>query len=249
MDRSLWLQSLSKTYCPPWPCSVCGKGNVALVRNSLVKHETVESKTAHDHEAWDPDWIMYGFTAWAECQHPTCKQKFSICGTGGVGAEQDEEGNVEWGDYFDPQHCFPTLRLIKVPEKCPDDIKAELDAAFALYWSHPAASAGRIRVALELLLNHQGVPKRKRSGRGKCQELWLHARLDLFAKANPTTGSQLMALKSLGNTGAHEGSITKSDLLDAFEVLEHSLDEIIDQRSKRVAALAKSLTKKHGKKS
>ena len=57
-----------------------------------------------------------------------------------------------------------------------------------------------------------------------------------------------MALKSLGNSGAHEGSISREDLLDAFEVLEHSLEEIIEQRSKRVAALSKKLTKKHGKK-
>ena len=155
---------------------------------------------------------------------------------------------MEWDDYFEPKHCFPVLRLNKVPDKCQEDVATELDAAFSLFWSNLAACAGRLRVALELLLNHQGIPKRKRDSKGKYKELWLHARLDLFAKGNPATGAQLMALKSLGNSGAHEGSISREDLLDAFEVLEHSLEEIIEQRSKRVAALSKKLTKKHGKK-
>ena len=248
MNRSLWLQSLSKTYCPPWPCSVCGKGNVALVNGSLTEHETADSKEGRKHDAWDPDWITYGFTAWAQCQHPKCKQRFAIAGTGGVGPDQDDEGNIGWQDFFDPSYCFPAPRMIAVPGKCPEDVRVELDAAFSLYWSQPAASAGRLRVALELLLNRQGVPKRKRDRGGKYKDLWLHARLDLFAKSNPATAAQLMALKSLGNSGAHEGTISKSDLLDAFEVLEHALEEIIEQRTKRVAALTKQLTRKHGKK-
>jgi hypothetical protein len=55
-----------------------------------------------------------------------------------------------------------------------------------------------------------------------------------------------MALKWLGNTGAHEGSISDADLLDAFEIFEHALAEIVDKRSANLAALAKKLTKKHG---
>lgn len=219
-----------------------------MTKDSLTEHETAASKSARNHEAWDPDWIDYAFTAWAQCQHPKCKQQFSIAGTGGVGLVQTEDGNAEWEDYFDPKYCFPGLRMIAIPDKCPEEVTVELDAAFAMFWSQPAASAGRLRVALELLLDHQGVPKRKRDGNGKYKELWLHARLDLFAKSNPATAAQLMALKSLGNSGAHEGSISTDDLLDAFEVLEHALGEIIEQRSKRVAVLSKKLTRKHSKK-
>lgn len=219
-----------------------------MVSGSLTQQETADSESARNHEAWDPDWIKYAFTAWAQCQHSKCKQQFAIAGTGGVGPEQDEEGHVDWQDFFDPSYCFPAPRMIAIPDKCPDDVCIELDAAFALYWSHPAASAGRMRVALELLLTHQGVPRRKRIGGGKSKELWLHARLELFAKSNPSTAAQLMALKSLGNSASHEGSISKADILDAFEVLEHALAEIIEQRSKRVAVLAKKLTRKHSKK-
>lgn len=218
-----------------------------MIGGSVTEQETVESKLLRGDDAWDPDWITYGFTAWAQCQHPKCKQQFAIAGTGGVGLEPDEEGRAEWEDYFEIRYCFPAPRMIAIPDKCPKEVNIELDAAFALYWSQPAASAGRLRVALELLLNHQGVKKRKRDG-GKNKDLSLHARLELFAQSNPATAAQLMALKSLGNSGAHEGSISKGDLLDAFEVLEHALGEIIEQRSKRVALLAKQLTQKHSRK-
>jgi len=66
-------------------------------------------------------------------------------------------------------------------------------------------------------------------------------------KGEPAVGAQLMALKWLGNTASHEGSVSRDDLLDAFEILEHSLSELIEQRSARVAELARQLTKKHSK--
>lgn len=95
-------------------------------------------------------------------------------------------------------------------------------------------------------MNHVGVPKRKKAANGKLSELTLHARIDAFAKKEPAIGPQLMALKWLGNTGSHDSSVSSADLLDAFEILEHSLREVIDGHSAKVAALAKKLTKKHG---
>jgi hypothetical protein len=96
-------------------------------------------------------------------------------------------------------------------------------------------------------MNHIGVPKRRKDGRGKFHDLTLHARIDLFVQNEPTTGAQLMALKWLGNTGSHEAAqVGRDDLLDALEIMEHALAEIIERRSKRVKALAKKLTKKYG---
>jgi len=58
---------------------------------------------------------------------------------------------------------------------------------------------------------------------------------------------QLMALKWLGNSGSHSGEVSRDDLLDAFEILEHALAELLEQKSERIAALAKKMTAKHGK--
>jgi hypothetical protein len=72
MNRSLWLQSVSKKYCPPWPCSVSGKENVAMVSGSLTDHETAWSRAQIRGEWWDPDRMRFASTAWAECQNPKC---------------------------------------------------------------------------------------------------------------------------------------------------------------------------------
>ena len=54
-----------------------------------------------------------------------------------------------------------------------------------------------------------------------------------------------MALKWLGNTGSHGSKVNVEDLLDAFEILEHTLSEIIENKSKKIATLAVNLTKKY----
>jgi hypothetical protein len=246
MNRSIWNETITETYCPPWPCPTCEKGTLSLVPKSLVFQETVTSKREHGHEAWDPDWISYHFTAWAECGHSQCKEQFAICGIGGVEQAFNPEEGYEWEKYFIPRSCRPMPHIFVVPEKCPDDVTNELRRSFELFWSHPSACAGRIRVALELLMTHFGIPKKKKDGAGKFRELSLHKRIDIFALQEPTVGPHLLALKWLGNSGSHDSGVSTSEVLDAFEILEHTLVEMIERRSKRVSELAKKLTKKHG---
>ena len=54
-----------------------------------------------------------------------------------------------------------------------------------------------------------------------------------------------MALKIVGNAGSHTTKVTHDDVLDALEIVEHALAEIIDERSARIAKLASKLTAKH----
>jgi hypothetical protein len=227
---------------------VCNKGTLALVSKSLVFAETVESRLAHGMEEWGPELIEYVFTAWAECRHPSCKQRFAISGIGGLDQQyvyDGEDGGFDWQEYFVPKMCNPMPRIIEIPTKCPKDVRKEIEESFSLFWPNRSACAGRMRVALEHLMNHLGVPKRRKSKNGNFSDLTLHARIDFFAQKDSAAGAQLMALKSLGNTGSHDSGISRKDLLDAFEILEHALEEVINQRSAKVAALAKKLTKKH----
>lgn len=245
MNRSLWTQTLSRVSCPAWPCPVCSEGAAVLVPKSLVYHETVESKRSRHNKDWSPDWKGLTFTAWAECSHPSCKQQFSIAGKGGVEPDYDSDG-LYWEEFFSPLVCHPMPNMIQFPAKCPVDVRDELRAAFSIFWLHRAACAGRIRVALECLINHLGVPRQKKEKNGKYSDLALHARVDYFANNEPVIGPQLMALKWLGNTGSHEREVHANDLLDALEIFEHVLSEIFDPQSAKVAQLAQKLTKKHG---
>lgn len=247
MDREVWQHVITETSVPAWRCPVCKLGHTHLEEGAFRFEETAESVRWRNDDGWDPDWIDYAFTAWAYCTNPGCGQRFCISGNGGISETYDEDG-VDWGEYFLPKHCYPMPWIIEIPKKCPREIKEELKSAFLLFWSHRPACAGRLRVVLELLMDHIGVPTEITGEDQKTRQLKLHHRIEHFMSQNQAVGAQLMALKWLGNTGAHDSSVMKKDLLDAFEILEYALEEIVDMRAERVAELAKKLQDKHSNK-
>jgi hypothetical protein len=189
------------------------------------------------------------FNAWLKCNQPSCGEVVAAIGKGGVSQVQSwgEDGNIEerLEEEFYPLFCRPMPDIFRIPEECPKEVKTELRAAFRLFCSDQSASAGRVRVSLERLMDHYGVPKRRKGKDCKFFPLSLHTRIETFSKARSEAGVKLMALKWLGNTASHQGDVSRDDLLDGFEILEYLLAELFEQRAARVAELAKSLTKKH----
>lgn len=245
MDRNLWTQELTTTSCPPYRCVACGKGSLILVKDSLIYKDTAETAKSRGHEEFDWDWVSYIFTAWAQCTHSSCKQQYAISGDGGVEPQMNEEGDFVFANYFMPKSCCPMPDIIEFPPKCPEDVVRELRGAFAIFWLNEAACTTRLRVALEYLMTYLGVPKSKQGANDKLSDMSLHDRIDAFAKQEPAIGAQLMALKWLGNTGSHDSQVSANDLLDAFEIMEHALKEIVGGHSARMIELAKKLTMKH----
>lgn len=246
MKRDLWNATVDEKVCPPWPCPSCAKGILILDKKTFKYHETESSKANRSHEAFDADWIDYRFAAWCSCA--SCKQKVAITGRGGVEPYQDyENGNYAYQDEFKAMTWDPMPDVFDLPAKCPDDVALALRQSFALHAFQAPASAGRLRVALELLMDAEKVPRETINAKGKKSELTLHARLDLYMKNFPVIGGHLMALKWLGNAGSHFSNVSTTDILDAYEVMEHALNEIIDKRSQAVAKLAKKLNDKFGK--
>lgn len=231
---------------PAWPCPICFKGHTQLTAKSVHFEESSMSRRARDDNAWEPEWIELNFTAWGECSHSACKQRFAIAGKGGFETYYSEDGDDEVSEYFTPMYCNPMPRLIELPQKCPEEVKAELEAAFELFWINRNACSNRIRAAIERLMDHLRIPRRKKSKANKFYDLTLHDRLEIWSRRAKGVASHLMALKSLGNTGSHTGAdVSREDLCDAFEIMEHSLQELIEARSARVSTLAKKLARKH----
>jgi hypothetical protein len=246
MKRDLWNAIVSDKECPPWPCPSCAKGVLLLDKKTFKYYETERSKASHSHEAFDADWVVYRFVAWCTCA--SCKDKVAISGRGGVEPYQDyDTGDYGYQNEFKTLTWNPMPDVFDLPAKCPDDVAQALRESFALHAFQPPASAGRLRVALELLMDAEKVPRETTNAKGKKSELTLHARLDIYMKTFAVIGGQLMALKWLGNAGSHFSGVAKSDILDAYEVMEHALHEIIDKRSHAVAKLAKKLNDKFGK--
>lgn len=73
----------------------------------------------------------------------------------------------------------------------------------------------------------------------------LHARIEEYRKKDPGLGDSLLAVKWLGNAGSH-ATLTRNDVFDALDMVEHVLDEVFTQRAKTVAKLAKKINKARG---
>jgi hypothetical protein len=247
MQRYLWESGFTKNSCPPWLCTKCKKGVLRLQLDSFSFEETANSQRWHNAEDWGPEHIEFTFIAWAGCSDEGCKERYALSGIGGIESEYtgDEDGSTEWVNYFTPKFVYPALSMIDIPAKCPKSVRSILQDAFACYWSQPDACAGRIRAALEALLTHFGVPSEAKKSDGSSFPLSLQKRLDIFSKTSPAAAAQLTAIKWLGNSGAHGQRVTKADILDALELLEHVLVELIDQKSAKLAELAKNLLAKH----
>ncbi len=248
MDRKLWNGRVTKYSSPLWPCPHCSRGVLKLVSDSLVHHETVASKRAcrsdENYSEWDTD---YRFAAWTECGH--CKGSVSISGRGSLEQQYtSQEGDWEWFETFWAQIWDPMPDVFELPPKCPDNVRQVLRAAFALHAFDRASCASRLRVALELLMDSEKSPRKRRTVKGELRSLSLHERLNLYAADEPEIGPQLMALKWLGNAGSHESAVSSDDIFNAFEVFEHVLVEIVDKRKKRVKKLTTLLHRKFGKK-
>lgn len=247
MKRDLWTSRLTKKTAPEWPCPECKTGTLALDPKSFAYEEPPRSVEAHEHDSWDPDWIQYIFSTWLSCANAKCGLRVALIGKGGVEAVVHDQG-MNWEAFYSPLHAYPMPDIFDLPAKCPDDVAAPLRRSFAALWSEPSSAANSARVALEALMDAMGVARKKRTAKGTYAQLSLHKRIQELQQVNRTIADQLMAVKWLGNSGSHESNVTVGDILDAYEIIEHALDELINERSKRVAVLAKKLTRKHAPK-
>ncbi|TJZ71704.1 DUF4145 domain-containing protein [Chitiniphilus eburneus] len=249
MDRPIWRMHISTHHCPAWICPECQSGHVTMEPNSLKYAQTVKSKNQQKESYSDIEWIELSFIAWGKCSNDLCSQEFAIAGIGGVEPQYTSaEGDWEYFEYFTPRIIQPMPNIIKIPEDCPEEISAPLKESFGLFLYDRASCAARIRTTLEAIMSYLNIPSSQVKGEST-EYLSLHKRIEIYSKSEPNIGSHLMALKWLGNTGSHENTVKKTDILDAFEILEHCIEEIVGNRSERIKKLAEKIRNSHSKRS
>lgn len=246
VDRQLWGQHLTKWHAPSWPCPSCASGRLRLSGAPIGVESTPASRGEHqyDYEGW--------FSCILKCF--ACEQPVAVVGSGFYEEVPDEDGQPGWSEYLVPRFVHPTIDIFRVPRECPKLVAAELRDAFKLFWCDPRAAANRSRSATESLLDHLKIKRKARHAGGSFRRLSLHQRLELLKKKNSDVGDQLLAVKWLGNAGSHmdaasKGDVTKADLLDGFEILEHVIEEVFKQRSTRIRKLAGAINRRRGPRS
>jgi hypothetical protein len=168
---------------------------------------------------------------------------YVLAGNGGVEQSYTDHDDWDWDEAYYPKTSYPMPHIITLPSKTYVDVKGELVKSFETFWRNPESCANSIRNALDKLMINLGFSSNEADG----NEINLHQKIELFSKSHPELGSNLMSIKWLCNTGSHGRRVSHEELLDAYEIFEFCLDEIIEEKSKKIAKLAEKLKAKHSK--
>jgi hypothetical protein len=232
---------------PHIPCPTCTRGALLPVPDSFVAEESVTSKSLHDHDAWEPEWIQGGFHCVLTCRRETCDH-VRVIGemTVGLAGRYD----VQYEQYLTPTMFFPALPLLESRDLCPSEVGERVDAAAKILWLDPNAAANRIRAAVEALMDDRGVIRKKLNRAGKAVRLSLDDRIATFKTALPQhadAADLLLAVKWIGNVGSHEDVLRIPDVLEGVEFLDHALSLIYDTNHGDMKKRASEVTARRGR--
>ena len=252
MNRQLYKIPFRKAGYTRWNCPTCGKGVLRIKKDFFHTEETRESKRAHRHEAWDPDWIEYIYSCIFECSNKACQEQVSSSGTGFIDFDitYDENGtpSQDYTEFYKPKFFLPHLKIFKYPKVTPEEVSKEIELSFELFFCNPPSASNHIRMALENLLTHLGV-KRFEVRNKKRIYVSLHRRVEMLPTKFAHLKELFFAVKWLGNAGSHsQKPISLDDVLDSYEIMEEILKELFERKSKQVKKLANKIVKQKGPK-
>lgn len=247
-NRDLWSGSYARSAIPKFKCPSCADGRLVLDERSLAVRQPAYSVTASKHPDWEPDWDIERFSLRLACDIKECGEIANILGDSTV-AEYYEEEFDTWGliSLLRVRGFFPAPPIIAIPTEVPDAVSAEINKSFELFWADLSSSANRLRISVELLLDHFKIPRVGIDKNGKSTRLDLNARISLFEKTDPEHAPTLTALRMIGNLGSHGDEVNRTPLLDAFEIYEYALAELCGQRKARIEQLRQKLISSKGK--
>ncbi|MGC1172271.1 DUF4145 domain-containing protein [Polaromonas sp.] len=237
MDRKVFKQQFTLKHTPDWECPTCKKGTLKIDTKTFHKDE-IQSSRFHDYEGWDPEYIEFVYSTLLRCSNAVCKETVASTGVGSVGQyySYDEHGetDVEYDDFFKPRYFEPPLRVLNPPEQTPPSVLLLLEESFRLFFSSPSASLNQVRIATEQLLTELGIKRFEVKGK-KRFALSLHARIGLLPAKYAGFKEMIFAIKWLGNAGSHapaeNNEIKLDDVLDAYEFLDHVLQELYSPKT------------------
>lgn len=241
----VWNRFFTEEKVPGLPCPACAPGKLKLVADSFEIVEPTSSEKFRNTPDWGPENIVQRWSARLQCDETACGEFVHVMGDSGVGETYVDEHET-WGleDIFEIRAVFPAPPLFRPSKLVPISVRKELDIAFQLFWIDPAACAGRLRTAVEMMLDHQKVPRQGVNKLGEVYDMKLNDRINAFAKhAKGADAKDLLhGLRNIGNMGAHGNEVTREEVFDGVDVLEDVLRGIYDQQS--IKAKAQKLLKK-----
>jgi len=180
----------------------------------------------------------YKFVGFLECNNYKCKEIFSIVGI--LNREPDEPYEDNSGQLsqdlfnsYSPEFISPPIEIIELKKEYPKAVNNALYESFKLFFTDNEACANKIRTAVELLLDENGIENKK--------GIRLNDRIIKFKKIDPKNGELLEAVKWIGNYGSHQDKIIRKDVLDGYELLKAVLDNLYDNESEKLRLKAERI--------
>ena len=223
---------------------------MSLKEETFVNLETGVSEKSHDHEAWEPEWIDERFAGLLVCRDAVCGEMVSMGGRSHVVEYTDyERGERIWEREYEPMFMYPAPPVFPLPEKCPEAVADELNKSFALFWFDTGSCANRLRAAVEALLTERKIPRTIVNKHGKRERISLHARIERFKQSDMRSADYILAIKWIGNAGSHArlDELSRSDLLDGFELFEHVIELMYVQHERHLKKLARNINLRRGR--
>lgn len=260
VDEVLWKNSfgaIDPQKLPNWPCPSCGKAQLALDSKALIYRQNKVQYPSEDFKKEDfEERTLLGFViAFASVyeklqyvQHKflgflICKDCGESIGFGGrAEIPRATPGRPTYlSTRLYPEYFSPPLPFFTLDDRYPAGVRKNLIRSFGLAFNDAASAANAIRHGVESLLDELAVPKEN----GRKGRLSLFDRIRIFGETNAGSAEFLEGIRFLGNEGSHTGKVIREDLIKAFEVVDHVLDEIFirSEVRKRVLESSRGLAK------
>ncbi|MGP5549553.1 DUF4145 domain-containing protein [Psychrobacter namhaensis] len=251
IDKELLTSYFTTNQSTYWPCSTCSNGYLLINEDTFFSKETSVSQKGHPIYETEPESVRFVYSCIFRCSNKNCNEQFASSGHGCLEWDTEEDNNgipqPIYSPCFEPYYFYPALKIIDIPKNVPDDIINQLNKSFELFFSSPSAAINHARSALELILSRLKVPKTTINKKNEIVNISLHDRIVKLAKQNSELKELLLAIKWIGNEGSHpEKRLTKNDVIDLYEILEHVLSELFENKSKSILAKAKKINKAKG---
>jgi hypothetical protein len=235
-DRAL-AESLAGPF-NEWPIILCPVCRAASLEPTIDKFEDIDTLNMMTVDDPEFEFTSFGgfFHGVISCPRSPCGNKSVVAGRWELDPSplppDDSMKSYDSEAYINYYitYIFPTLRLMEYPIGVPDKIKDPVAAAELVLLSDASAAANRIRIAIEALLDCQGVRK---CPPGKRSRLTTDARIGQFRQKNSAAASFLMAVKWIGNAGSHDREIVPLEsVLEGFELFARAVELIYDPHEK-----------------
>lgn len=243
------LDNFKENNFPQFLCPSCKEGRLFLRKNELK----ISIDPFFEYMDWDFN-FPFLFSAHLQCSNSDCKSFFIASGDGEtesyIGFDEEEGVERFFSNYLlNIKLIYPSIEVFSINEEYPKEIIKLIKDSFSLFWLDQSSSGNKIRKVLEILLDKLGINRKGINKKNKEYDINLNERIVCLGKKRgyKRLSELLIALKLLGNTGSHDEVLNREDLLDAYEILEHILEEIYikKQRKNKLKELTNNINNKY----